>query len=74
MLRQYCDSWGMSVVDVTSPAAAMELIRGGQQFDVALIDYTSSTMDGAKLASEIRALGRQAQAARNADGGSVSEH
>jgi signal transduction histidine kinase/DNA-binding response OmpR family regulator len=57
MLRQYCDSWGMTVVDATSPAQAMELVRSGRPFDVALIDFTSSTMDGAKLASEIRALG-----------------
>ena len=57
MLRQYCDSWGMTVVDVTSPAQAMEVVRSGRKFDVALIDFTSSTMDGAKLASEIRALG-----------------
>jgi CheY-like chemotaxis protein len=57
MLRQYCNSWGMTALDTTSPSRAMELVRGGQQFDVALIDYTSSTMDGAKLASEIRALG-----------------
>lgn len=57
MLRQYCDSWGMTVVDATSPTQAMEIVRSGRKFDVALIDYTSSTMDGAKLASEIRALG-----------------
>jgi signal transduction histidine kinase/DNA-binding response OmpR family regulator len=57
MLRQYCDSWGMTVIDASSPAQAMELVRSGRQFDVALIDFTSSTMDGAKLASEIRALG-----------------
>lgn len=57
MLHQCCESWGMNVVDVTSSARAMELVDGGRQFDVALIDYTSSTTDGAKLASEIRALG-----------------
>jgi signal transduction histidine kinase/DNA-binding response OmpR family regulator len=57
MLRQYCSSWGMTVVDVSSPAQAMEVVRSGRQLDVALIDFTSSTMDGAKLASEIRALG-----------------
>ncbi len=57
MLHQYCDSWGMRVVDADTPAQAMELVRSGRPFDVALIDFTSSTMDGAKLASEIRALG-----------------
>jgi signal transduction histidine kinase/DNA-binding response OmpR family regulator len=57
MLRQYCDSWGMTVVEASTPAQAMEQVRSGRKFDVALIDFTSSTMDGAKLASEIRALG-----------------
>lgn len=56
VLRQYCDSWGMFVVDVASHAQALDLIRSGQQFDVALIDYTLSTMDGAQLAREITAL------------------
>ncbi len=56
VLRQYCDSWGMAVVDTSSPAQALDLIRSGQQFDVALIDYTSSTMDAAQLATEIATL------------------
>jgi CheY-like chemotaxis protein len=47
----------MTSVDTASPAQALELIRGGHQFDVALIDYTLSTMDGTKLAQEIDALG-----------------
>ena len=58
VLRQYCDSWRMSVIDTASPEHALELIREGERFDVALIDYTSSTMGGAKLASEIAALDR----------------
>lgn len=56
VLRQYCDSWGMPAVDASSPAQALELIRGGQQFDVALIDYTLSEMDGAQLAREMAAV------------------
>jgi signal transduction histidine kinase/DNA-binding response OmpR family regulator/HPt (histidine-containing phosphotransfer) domain-containing protein len=57
MLRQYCDSWGMTVADTPSSADALELVRKGQQFDVALIDSTSPQMDGAKLANDINALG-----------------
>ena len=57
MLRQYCDSWGMTSVDTASAAEALQLVRDGRQFDVALVDQSSSTMDGAKLASEIDALG-----------------
>jgi signal transduction histidine kinase/CheY-like chemotaxis protein/HPt (histidine-containing phosphotransfer) domain-containing protein len=56
VLRQYCDSWGMTVVDTASPAEALDLIRGGQQFDVALIDCTSATIDGAQLARKMAAL------------------
>jgi signal transduction histidine kinase/DNA-binding response OmpR family regulator len=57
MLRLCCDSWGMTVVDTDSPSQALEFVRSGQQFDVALIDYTLPTMDGAALAREISALG-----------------
>jgi signal transduction histidine kinase/DNA-binding response OmpR family regulator/HPt (histidine-containing phosphotransfer) domain-containing protein len=56
VLRQYCYSWGMSVFETSSPAQALDLVRGGEQFDVALIDYTLSTMDGAQLARELAAL------------------
>jgi CheY-like chemotaxis protein/anti-sigma regulatory factor (Ser/Thr protein kinase) len=57
VLRQYCDSWGMTVADTQTSAHALELVRGGQQFDVALIDSTSSHLDGAKLARDINAVG-----------------
>ncbi|HEY0680913.1 MAG TPA: response regulator [Steroidobacter sp.] len=57
VLRQYCDSWGMTVVDTSSAKEALELIRSGEQVDVALIDCSSLTVDGAKLASDIHALG-----------------
>jgi signal transduction histidine kinase/DNA-binding response OmpR family regulator/HPt (histidine-containing phosphotransfer) domain-containing protein len=57
VLRDYCDSWGMTVVDTASPEQALASIRGGEQFDAALIDYTSSSLDGAKLAKDIGALG-----------------
>lgn len=57
MLRQYCDSWGMTAVDTAVPSHAVELVRGGEQFDIALIDFTLSTMDGATLAREIDAIG-----------------
>ena len=55
-LRQYCDSWGMTVVDTPSPEQALGLVRNGERFDVALLDYTLPSMDGAKLAAEIAAL------------------
>jgi len=57
MLRLYCDSWGMTTVDTTSPTQAMDFVRNGQQFDIALVDYTLPTMDGVTLAREIGSLG-----------------
>ncbi|MFC4311283.1 response regulator [Steroidobacter flavus] len=57
VLRQYCDSWGMTVVDTPSPTRALDIVGSGQQFDVALIDYTLAPMDGTTLANEIAALG-----------------
>lgn len=67
MLRQYCDSWGMTSVDTASAAHALELIRNGEQFDIALVDSMlskdglsttdGSTTDGATLARKIDAVG-----------------
>lgn len=57
VLRQYCDSWGMTVTDTPSPTQALNLIRNGEPFDVALIDYSLPTMDGAALAKEMLAPG-----------------
>lgn len=57
MLCQYCDSWGMTAVGTASASRAIELVRAGERFDIAIIDYTLSAMDGATLAREIDALG-----------------
>ena len=57
VLRDYCDSWGMTVVDTPSAEQALALIRGGEHFDAALIDFTSPGLDGAQLAKDIHALG-----------------
>lgn len=56
VLRDYCESWGMTVVDTPSAEQALARIRGGEHFDVVLIDYTSANLDGAQLASDIHAL------------------
>ncbi|WP_175597044.1 hybrid sensor histidine kinase/response regulator [Peristeroidobacter soli] len=57
VLRQYCDSWGMTVMDTPSPTRALDFVRAGQQFDVALIDYSLTPMNGAALVNEIATLG-----------------
>jgi CheY-like chemotaxis protein len=42
--------------ETESPATALEWIRRGDPFDVALLDYQMPEMDGVTLATEIRAL------------------
>jgi PAS domain S-box-containing protein len=47
-------SWGMRVVAVASGTEALEILRGGAVFDLALLDYHMPDMDGVMLAREIR--------------------
>jgi signal transduction histidine kinase/DNA-binding response OmpR family regulator/tetratricopeptide (TPR) repeat protein/tRNA A-37 threonylcarbamoyl transferase component Bud32 len=53
---QYARSWGMVARDTASPVEALEWIRRGDPFDVALLDIAMPEMDGVTLASEIRVL------------------
>jgi len=46
--------WGMKVTDADSGSAALEHIRHGEIFDVALLDMYMPEMDGLALAAEIR--------------------
>jgi PAS domain S-box-containing protein len=54
ILRRLAESWGMLVKTVEHPAAALELIRRGDPFDVAVLDMHMPGMDGLELAREIR--------------------
>ena len=47
-------SWGMMVRDTRSPREALEWIRRGDPFDVAILDMQMPEMDGVMLAREIR--------------------
>jgi CheY-like chemotaxis protein/HPt (histidine-containing phosphotransfer) domain-containing protein len=49
-------SWGMESVAVSTPSEALEAIRRGEVFEVALIDYEMPEMDGPTLVTEIRKL------------------
>ncbi len=49
-------SWGMMPTASSSPGQALEWIRAGQPFDVALIDMLMSEMDGLSLTAAIRQL------------------
>jgi signal transduction histidine kinase/DNA-binding response OmpR family regulator/HPt (histidine-containing phosphotransfer) domain-containing protein len=50
-------SWEMEPVVVERPTAALDLLDGGQRFDVAVIDMQMPEMDGVALAREIRRRG-----------------
>jgi CheY-like chemotaxis protein len=47
-------SWGMMVRDTASPREALEWIRRGDPFDVAILDMQMPELDGVMLAREIR--------------------
>jgi signal transduction histidine kinase/DNA-binding response OmpR family regulator/HPt (histidine-containing phosphotransfer) domain-containing protein len=47
-------SWAMQPMDIGSPLRALELIRSGEVFDVAVLDMQMPDMDGLTLAREIR--------------------
>jgi PAS domain S-box-containing protein len=48
-------SWGMLTRDTRSPLEALEWIKRGDPFDVAILDMQMPEMDGVRLAREIRA-------------------
>jgi len=52
--RAYAESWGMVARDTESPTEALELIRRGDPFDVAILDMQMPELDGLAVAREIR--------------------
>jgi signal transduction histidine kinase/CheY-like chemotaxis protein/HPt (histidine-containing phosphotransfer) domain-containing protein len=54
MLGLCCDSWRVRHVDTASAAEALDLLKRGGQFDIALLDHTSPESLG--LAAEIEGL------------------
>ncbi len=55
-LAEQTTKWGMVPEAVTAPQQAIELIRAGAQFDLAILDLHLPGMDGVALATEIRKL------------------
>jgi PAS domain S-box-containing protein len=56
ILRLQLENWGMSVVDTQSPAQALDMLREGSKFDIAILDYHMPLLDGLSLSSEIRKI------------------
>ncbi len=56
ILSELGKSWEMTVQTATSGAEAIELLRAGRTFDIAVLDMHMPGMDGAMLAAEIRTL------------------
>jgi signal transduction histidine kinase/DNA-binding response OmpR family regulator/HPt (histidine-containing phosphotransfer) domain-containing protein len=54
ILAQQAHSWGMLTEEAGSAAEALEWIRGGASFDLAILDMQMPEMDGMMLAREIR--------------------
>jgi signal transduction histidine kinase/DNA-binding response OmpR family regulator len=47
-------AWGMIARDTASPVEALEWVRRGEAFDLAILDMSMPEMDGLMLAAEIR--------------------
>jgi PAS domain S-box-containing protein len=53
ILVRQAESWGMLARDTASPTQALEWIRRGDPFDLAILDMHMPEMDGVTLAEEI---------------------
>jgi signal transduction histidine kinase/CheY-like chemotaxis protein len=56
VLRAQLTGWGMRCVDVASAAEALDLVRAGARFDVAVLDMHMPDVNGAELATALRRL------------------
>ncbi|MDQ4081457.1 MAG: PAS domain S-box protein [Actinomycetota bacterium] len=54
ILLRYAQSWGMVAHATASPVEALEWVRRGDPFDIAVLDMQMPEMDGATLAAEIQ--------------------
>jgi GAF domain-containing protein/CheY-like chemotaxis protein len=48
--------WGLVPKDTESPAQALDWLRGGERFDIAIVDMHMPEMDGVALAGQLRSI------------------
>ena len=56
LLAQQARAWGMTPMETQSAGQALEWLRAGQSFDVAVLDLQMTDLDGLALTSQIRQL------------------
>jgi signal transduction histidine kinase/CheY-like chemotaxis protein len=56
IIVHHAEAWGMRVRATGSPREALDWIRNGASFDVAIVDMQMPEMDGLALATEIRGV------------------
>jgi PAS domain S-box-containing protein len=61
VLHRLMCAWGMACEDVAAPSTALELLRSGRSFDVAIVDMQMPQMDGLQLAAALRLLPSRSQ-------------
>ena len=57
MLSLCCDSWHVESVGAASAREALDHLRRGERFEIALLDCTSPDINGVELAREIAVMG-----------------
>jgi PAS domain S-box-containing protein len=56
VVKRHALSWGMVAREAQSASDALDLLRGGERYDVAVVDMQMPEVDGAMLADEIQRL------------------
>ena len=56
ILRMQCELWGMVTRGTTSPNEAIDWLRKGDPFDIAVLDMLMPEMDGHALAQTLRSM------------------
>ncbi|MGE5250696.1 MAG: response regulator [Bacteroidota bacterium] len=57
ILTLQVQSWGMRPRAAGSPGEALDWVRGGERFDLGILDFQMPGMDGVELAAALRAAG-----------------